>query len=148
MKNIILLLFIYTSFSSCCEKQGCIYTPLKTVLFKNFPTSALDSVWVYRLDAINNFTKPIDSLFVTVRKDEDSLFLLSSRELRITELNVYKIKVPKVSKEYLISDMRFKKTKDCNACYPVRPRAAYYQKFVGYKINGVSMDGNFIEISF
>lgn len=148
MKNIISLLLIFIGFSSCCTKKECIYEPHKTASFKNFPSGALDSVWVYRLDAINNFMRPIDSLLVKVQKDEDSLFYLGSSELRIKEINVYKIKIPKASKEYLISDMRFKKTKDCNACYPVRPRAAYYQKFVGYKINGVSKDGNFIEISF
>lgn len=141
-------LFAFIAFSSCCTKVDCEYTPLKTVLLKNFPAGTLDSLWVYRLDAINNFTQPTDSLLVNVPKDKDSLFYLSSSELRITELNVYQIKIPKASKEYLISDMRFKKMKDCNSCFPFRPKSMYYQKFVGYKINGISKDGEIIEISF
>lgn len=144
----LLVMLLFFSLSSCCTKEGCIYAPQRPLVFQNFPSGALDSVWIYRLDAINNFTVPVDSLLVNVRKDDDSVYHFTSYQFSVTKPGVYNISIPKAGKEYLITDMRFKKTKDCNSCFPARPRSATYNKFVGYNINGVKKDADYIEITY
>ncbi|HTN16883.1 MAG TPA: hypothetical protein VL092_04315 [Chitinophagaceae bacterium] len=143
MKNTILILIGCLQLTACCTKQGCaVNYREKPLVFNGFNIDDLDTLLLVRYQSATDFKNVIDS-FVTHATDD---YLLSYIINLDEQQYAFKIYLPATGQTYFIDHFSYKRVKDCNSCFPARPKSAYEDAFTSYTLNGKKQFGDFITI--
>ena len=142
MKYTLLFIGCCLLFASCCEKQGCQNYAEKSLVFNNFKAGELDSIMLVHYEPNTDFKNALDSFMITATDGYLSYHVINLPKQEYA----YKIYVPATGQTYFIDDFRYKRVKDCNGCFPARPKWAYMDEFTSYTLNGKQQYGKFITI--
>lgn len=147
MKNFILTVLmvgLLLGLNSCCTKKGCIGADeIYEINFYNFSQNDLDTITIISYSKNTNFTTVIDSCVTQANLTGDYFSAYTNNRIN-TDLE-YKIKLFSTGQVFTLTGFEIEK-EGCNSCFPYRPESDFYNKLIGYQVNGQKQTGSQIKI--
>ena len=145
MKYLIILYLIFILCNACCTKKDCLNVfDINEISLIDFEMQELDSIFVIAYTKNNDFTKAIDSAYVT------SIGTLNATNNFVITIPIsffpeydYRLEFRKIDFIAEITDIKVASEK-CNTCFLTKDK---YSILESYQINGVLRTNKAIEIA-
>jgi len=143
-KNLLVLLVLIFSLSSCCSKKDCYYGEefFYSIQLNNFTLSDIDTVTVVRYEMNSGFISPLDSTFYY-----NTYMYGNSASIYLNDGMTYKYDyiVRTQYKSFKISDYLFQRY-ICNSCFLNSKNNDYTYGLKSYKIDGKVIESSMLTI--
>ena len=142
--NLLLIILLASTFSSCCTKKACLNPEGMSIHFSGYDSSDVDTLYITGYKAGSNFSQVSTERFVD-SVDYHGSYLVYSEQPEGDQFYYYlhgdqewELYIPATNQTYRFRYFEFRKEK-CNTCFLARDLD---NRLVSFNVNGEQVQGS------